>query len=413
MILQCQNAIYGTIIASLLYYNKFVKTLERNGFELNPYDRCVGNRTIDGKQQTCCFHVDDCMITCTDPKSNDKFIQTLRDEYESVFEDGSGKMTVHRGKVHKYLGMTLDFRVKGQVKLSCSNTLTASLEDFSKSAPKDEGVKATAAPKDLFVVDEDCEKLSDTRSKEFHHLVAKTLFATKRARPDTGTSVSFLSTRVRGPDKDDWRKLAHLMRYLRGTRKLPLTLSADGTGILKWWVDGSFAVHPNMRGHTGAGLTMGRGFPISNSTKQKLNTRSSTESELVGVDDMMPSILWTRNFLKSQGYDVRETIIYQDNKSAILLEKNGKASSSKRTKHISIRYFFMTDRIKKGDVSVEWCPTELMHGDFMTKPTQGTLFTETRDQIMGVTIPEMPNEGKPTKREKARLAKLKKMDNDG
>ena len=110
---------------------------------------------------------------------------------------------------------------------------------------------------------------------------------------------------------------------------------------------------------------------------------------------------------------MRETIIYQDNKSAILLEKNGKASSSKRTKHISIRYFFMTDRIKKGDVSVEWCPTELMHGDFMTKPTQGTLFTETRDQIMGVTIPEMPNEGKPTKREKARLAKLKKMDNDG
>jgi Trk-type K+ transport system membrane component len=122
------------------------------------------------------------------------------------------------------------------------------------------------------------------------------------------------------------------MRYPRGTRKLPLTLSADGTGILKWWVDGSFAVHPNMGGHTGAGLTMGQGFPISNSSKQKLNTQSSTESELVvGVDDMMPSILWTRNFLQSQGYGVKEAIIYQDNKSAILLEKNGKASSSKRT----------------------------------------------------------------------------------
>jgi hypothetical protein len=71
LILQCLNAIYGTIIASLLFYNNFVKTLECNGFELNPYDPCVGNRTINGKQQTCCFHVDDCMLTCVDFKSNE------------------------------------------------------------------------------------------------------------------------------------------------------------------------------------------------------------------------------------------------------------------------------------------------------------------------------------------------------
>ena len=75
------------------------------------------------------------------------------------------------------------------------------------------------------------------------------------------------------------------MRYVRGTKDLPLILSANGTGILKWYVDGSYGVHPNLRGHTGGGLTLGRGFPVSASTKQKLNTRSSTKSELVGVDD--------------------------------------------------------------------------------------------------------------------------------
>ena len=84
---------------------------------------------------------------------------------------------------------------------------------------------------------------------------------------------------------------------------------------------------------------MGTGFPISSSTKQKLNTRSSTESEIVGVDDFMPSILWTRNFLNAQDYDVTENIIFQDNKRAILLEKNGKLSSGNITKHINIRYF--------------------------------------------------------------------------
>ena len=183
----------------------------------------------------------------------------------------------------------------------------------------------------------------------------------------------------------DWKKLVHLIKYLAMTADLPLTLSADGSGILKWYVDAAFAVHPNMHGYSGGGFTMGRGFPINNSTKHKLNTRSSTESEVVGVDDFMPAICWTRYFLQAQGYGVQDNVLYQDNKSAILLAKNGKASSSKRTKHINIRYFFITDRIAAGEVTIEWCPTIEMVGDYMTKPLQGTAFKKFRDLIMGVT----------------------------
>jgi hypothetical protein len=82
---------------------------------------------------------------------------------------------------------------------------------------------------------------------------------------------------------------------------------------------------------------MGRGFAIIASTKQKLNTRSSTESGIVGADDFMPAICWTQYFMESQGYMINDNIVYQDNKSSILLEKNWKASGSKRTKHINIR----------------------------------------------------------------------------
>ena len=222
-------------------------------------------------------------------------------------------------------------------------------------------------------------------------MVAKTLFTTKCARPDTGTSISFLTTRVREPDLDDWSKLAHLMKYVRGTRDLPLILSANGSGMLKWWIDGSHGVHPNMRGHSGGVLSMGRGAPIAPSTKQKLNTRSSTETEIVAVDQFMPAILWTRQFMEAQGYEITENIIYQDNQAAILLEKNGKASSGKRTKHINMRFFFVTDRVAKRDVSVKWCPTGDMTGDFLTKPTQGAQFRRFRDQIMGVV--EQPDPG--------------------
>jgi hypothetical protein len=100
-------------------------------------------------------------------------------------------------------------------------------------------------------------------------------------------------------------------------------------------------------------MTLGLGFPISSSSKQKLNTRSLTESELVGVDGIMSLIIWLRNFLKAQGYVVVDNILHQDNRSAILLEQNGKMSSGKRTKHIAIRYFFVTDRIRSGEMV--WC----------------------------------------------------------
>jgi hypothetical protein len=128
---------------------------------------------------------------------------------------------------------------------------------------------------------------------------------------------------------------------------MPPILSANGSGILKWWVDASFVVHPNMRGRSGGGLSLGQGFPILSSTKQKLNTRSSTEIEIVGADYFMLAICWTHYFMKAQGYDAKDNIFFQDNKSSILLEKNGKASSSKRTKHINIRYFFFTDIVSK------------------------------------------------------------------
>jgi hypothetical protein len=82
-----------------------------------------------------------------------------------------------------------------------------------------------------------------------------------------------------------------------------------------------------MGGHSGGGLYLGRGFTIVSSTKQKLNTRSSMETEIVGADDFMPDICWTRYFMKAQGYDVKDNVLFQDNKSSILLENNGKASS--------------------------------------------------------------------------------------
>ena len=129
------------------------------------------------------------------------------------------------------------------------------------------------------------------------------------------------------------------MRYLRETNELPLILSADSTNIVKWWVDESYGIHPNARSQTGGTASLGKGSFISTSIKQRLNARSSIETELVATDDLMPHLFWNNYFLECQGYNINSTIMYQDNQLAILLENNGRASSSKRTKHMNIRYF--------------------------------------------------------------------------
>jgi hypothetical protein len=113
--------------------------------------------------------------------------------------------------------------------------------------------------------------------------------------------VAFLTTRVKHPQEEDWGKLNRLLRYIRGTIYMPLILRADSFNIIKWWMDASYATHGDCRGHTGATMSLGQGSVIGMSKKQKLNTKSSTECELVGVYDASPHMLWTRSFVEEQG----------------------------------------------------------------------------------------------------------------
>ncbi|KAL7572571.1 hypothetical protein ACA910_000390 [Epithemia clementina (nom. ined.)] len=129
---------------------------------------------------------------------------------------------------------------------------------------------------------------------------------------------------------------------------------------------------------------MGRGCPINISAKQKINTSSSTEAELVGLNDALSLILCVRNFLEAQGYQISDNIVYQDNMSTIKLAKNGRKSSGKKARHIEIRYFFIMDHVKQGKINVQYCPTENIVADFFTKTLQGAIFRKLRAMLMNL-----------------------------
>ena len=170
---------------------------------------------------------------------------------------------------------------------------------------------------------EDPKLLGEDQKKIFVHLVMQGLYLSQRGRPDIHTAIAFLCSQLQNPDEDDYKKLTRLIRYLRGTKGLILTLRANNDGIVRWWIDASYAVHDDMKGHTGAALSLGKGGIYSGSWKQKLVARSSTESELIGVYDVLPQVLWTKQFLEEQGWSDSATMVYQDNTSSILLERNG------------------------------------------------------------------------------------------
>jgi hypothetical protein len=227
-------------------------------------------------------------------------------------------------------------------------------------------------------------KLDEDGKETFHHITAKTLYLGMRGRPDLQPPTSFLCTRVKLPDEHDYKKLSHQMKYLQATAFLPLILRGDKDGEMSLYIDGAHAVHDNMRGHAGVFVTAGKGALYASSTKNKLNTTSSTESEIVSVGEKLPKFLWFRHFRISQGGSDREDILYQDNESAILLQNNGRLSCGKGTKHIHIRFFFITDQINKKKIMVKHCPTEEMIADYFTKPLQGALFRKFRNLILGV-----------------------------
>jgi hypothetical protein len=152
----------------------------------------------------------------------------------------------------------------------------------------------------LLAVNNDHTKVNEKKVQFFHTYVAKTLFLCKQVRPDLQTAVIFFSTRVKSRDEDDHKKLVRMLQLLQDTRGELLTLSADSLHNVRWWVDASYAVHPDMRSHTGGAMSLDRGIICGTPKRQKLITKSSTEAELVGLADVMPQVLWTLYFLEAQ-----------------------------------------------------------------------------------------------------------------
>ena len=268
------RALYGMLTSSLLWYKKFRKDLENYGFVFNPYDPCVASRKEKGQQHTIRFHVDDIMSSHRDKQVNTVFGKWLNMKY------GKHKpVELIRSNRYEFLGMNFDFTEPKVLKIDMCGHVDDMVDIFPIEF-EENNTSASPAGEKLFE-EGTGEALNKMEKEQFHTTVAKGLYISKRARPDIQLAVAVLCTRVQQLNKNDWDKLIRLLKFLNGTRNKRLRITADNLSVIKWYVDASFAVHPDYKSHTGATMLFdeGKGSKMNLSRKQKLNTRSSTESE--------------------------------------------------------------------------------------------------------------------------------------
>ena len=245
------------------------------------------------------------------------------------------------GKRHDFLGMNIEIKDR-QVHINMQEQVQVAIEwGHSQGGCK----PPNPATSQLFSTDLESEVLSDDDSDLFHSIVQKLLYICKRARPDIEPVVSYLCTRVSSSSKEDDTKLTRVLGFLEKTINDERIIGATDLNTLYTWVDASYGVHPDMKSHTGGNMSYGLGTLHTKSLKQKLNRKSSTEAELVGVSEYLPYNIWMTNFLEKQGYKPTSNVIYQDNQSAMCMEINGRNSCTGNSRHIDIRYFFVKDII--------------------------------------------------------------------
>jgi len=346
------------------------------GFTQYISDPCTFHH--EEKEITIGVYVDDLIILYDTDESLDWFLELLEEKY--------GEPRVQRDMVD-YLNVSIT-RVNSPNKQFPEGTFLVSQQAYLQAIQKkfpayfweDVSVKAPYTT-ELFS-DGDVSPASDP--KMFVSVAMSLVYVCTRARPDIFLAISYLCTRVKNPTAEDESKLRHLCTYLQNTITLVLAFTPSNDLNIISWVDASYAIHEDAKGHSGTLITAGndKGSPVFiRSRKQKLVTRSSTESELVAMHDASPQVVWTRAFLEELGHTQKPAVIMQDNKSTIFMAEKG-SGNFHRTKHIAVRYFAIKQLIDDQVVQLQYAPTETMLADPLTKPIIGKRFVEWRDQIL-------------------------------
>jgi len=365
-----KKALYGCVESAKLWYEELTNTLKSYGFVPNPYEPCLLNKGAGERQVTIGIYVDDLIMSAKFKEDTNSIIGHLERHY--------GRMATNGSNTQSYLGIALDLSTKG--------VISASMNSFTREVVQSwdtNGKSNTPAGANLFEISESTPVPEDLK-RLFHTTVAQLLYLSKRTRPDILVATTFLTTRVSEPTEEDIKKLRRVLKYLNGTQDLKLNFAKGDNLSLVAYIDASYAIHYDCKSHTGGLILLGGSTIYTQSSKQSLNAKSSTEAEIIALSDVCGQVTWIRQLLQAQGVELQATNVYEDNMSVLTMVRNGRPTT-KHSRHINIRFFHAHDLEAREEIVVKFVPTESQLADFFTKPIQGTRFKTLRDTILGAT----------------------------
>ena len=373
MILLVKKAFYGLPESSALWYEDISKFLGDLGYKYHPCDKGLFVYTDPKnpkKSCTLCLWVDDILGWATD----DKLINDLE---KTVIEKCDDARLCADDEL-QYIGMVII--------QPTDNIIYVSQKEYTRKIINATGTTGYASdPNHSNLLKNKKQDKNTAANKvckiEFASHLMMAMYLAKRTRTDILTPLSILATRMQEPGNEDKVALEKVFKCLNKTVDYKLTYKPKSME-LHYWSDAAYA-HRDKRCHSGIMATLGfANAPIyAKSGKQKIHTRSSTESELVALDECVLHLLWMRQILEFIGYPQNPAYTYQDNKSTIVVCETGHSKHGK-LKHMAVRYYFIHGQIEQNIMKIKYCKTTNMTADLLTKPLTGEVFKKLRDNIL-------------------------------
>ena len=352
--------LYGTARAPNRFNNHVDQTLKSAGFTRLKADNCVYIWKKKGKKIIVSIHVDDMLMSCSSEKEREWFEKVMSKTYELVAQ---------RGRNISYLGMSIDYDMENKRITLKQDGMIA---DLLKKYHSDELTRFPATPAVPGIFD-DPAKIKNNEpadKKQFQSLVMSLLYIGRFTRHDILLPVTVLATRSSNPQASDMSHAMRVVRYLAGTDDVGPTFNGNTPLVATIFADASHCLHFTGHGHGGIIITLGSAPVHCMSYKLKLVTRSSSESELVVLEEASTYAVWYKLLLKELGVMIKDEpiTVYQDNMSTMFIASEGQGNF-KRTKHLLVRESYVKERIDCGDIALMYKQTRSMSADFLTKAT--------------------------------------------
>jgi transposase InsO family protein len=352
---QLKRSLYGLKQAPRCWNKRFGDFLQRHGFKASDADPCLYIRERSGRKLILVIYVDDGLLAATDQREMEIFIEELKSEFKIVSK-----------KADYFLGLEIEHEEKF-IKIHQKTYAKKILERFNfseckpVSTPMLKGTEISTSEKD-----------NQAQKFPYRQAVGALMYLMLGTRPDLAYSVEFISRTLENPTREDVIRVKRVFRYIAGTLDLGIVYRSNvDEGFLDVYSDADFGGCTSTGRSTSGVIVRYAGGAISwMSQRQPVVATSTTEAEIIAANEGAKEAIWLSRLFRGI-IQLRDVLIIQvDNSAAVRLAQN--PEFHRRTKHISIKHFFIREKVTEGKLGVQQISTEHQVADIMTKPLPKT-----------------------------------------